>query len=69
MPGSCTYISGDTTEDQCQWIHGISERKEQSFDIPEIWEHEVCISESRILVQRVICRYSKEKHEGNQGIH
>jgi len=48
---------------------GYLKGKSSLFDIPEIWEHEVRISESRILVQRVLCRYSREKHEGNQGIH
>ena len=53
MPGSCTHISSDTAKDQCKWVHGISKRKEQSFAIPEIWEHEVRILKQRILVSRV----------------
>ena len=66
MPGSCTHISSDTAKDQCKWVHGISKRKEQSFDIPEIWEHEVRILKQRILVSRVLCRYSRKEYESHQ---
>ena len=31
-------------------IHGISKRKKQFDDIPEIRGYEICISKSRILV-------------------
>ena len=69
LPGPCASVVGDTTEDERECVHGVFERKEQSFDISEIWEHEVCLSKQRVLVQRVLCRYSREEHEGNQGIY
>ena len=69
MPRSCTYIGSDTAKDQCEWIYGISEREKQSTNIPEIWEHEIRISKQRVLVPRVLCRYSREEHESDKGIH
>ena len=35
----------------------------------EVWEHEICISESGVLVQRILCGHSREEHESDQGVH
>lgn len=41
-----------------------------SLMIYQKWgEYEIQISESRILVQRVLCRYGREKHKENSRIH
>ena len=50
-------------------IHGISEREKQPDDISEMGEHEVCISQPRILVQGILCRYSRGKHKCNKRVY
>ncbi len=57
-----------SAEDKCKQLYGISEREKQFDDIPKIWKYEVCIQEPRILVQRILCRYSRKKYKGNTGI-
>ena len=55
MPRSYPYVGNDTAEDECVRIHGVSERKKQSDDIPKMGKHEIQVQESAILVQRVLC--------------
>ena len=50
-------------------FYGVSKREEQLADIPKIREYEVCISEQRILVQRILCRYSGKEYESNKRIY
>ena len=69
MSGPYTPISKHTAENKSIGIYGVSEREKQSDDIPKIWEYEICIPEQRILVQRVLCRYNREKHSSNTRIH
>ena len=69
MPGSCAYACGDTSEVQCFAIHGISEREKQPDDIREMGKHEVQVSEQRILVQRILCRYGRKEHEEDKRIY
>ena len=50
MSGSYTYVGEYTDQNERFGIYGIFEREEQSDDIPKMWEYEVCIPKSRILV-------------------
>ena len=43
MPRSHSPTLKNTTENEYIWIHGISKRKKQLDDIPEIWGYEICI--------------------------
>ena len=63
MPRSYPSTSKYPTEDERIRIYGIFKRKKQLNDIPEVWEYEICISEQRILVQRVLCRYGGKEHQ------
>ena len=48
---------------------GYLKGKKQSDDIPKVWEHEVCIPKPRILVSRILRRYSREKYCGNKAVY
>ena len=54
MPRSHPFTSKHSTQNECVRIYGIFKRKKQLNDIPEVREHEICISEQGILVQRVL---------------
>lgn len=49
-----------TAKNKCVWIYGVFEREKQSNDIPEVREYEICISESGVLVQRILRGHSRE---------
>ena len=38
-------------------------REKQLANIPEVREHEICISKSRVLVQRILCRYGRKNEK------
>ena len=47
----------------------ISERQKRNDDIPKMGKHEICIPKQRVLVYRILCRYSGQKYPGDKGIH
>ena len=55
MSQSYTHVGKYPAQNERSRIHGIFEREKQLDDISEMGEHEVCISESRILVQGILC--------------
>ena len=58
MSQSYTHVGKYPAQNERSRIHGIFEREKQLDDISEMGEHEVCISESRILVQGILCGHS-----------
>ena len=60
MSGSYTYVSKCAAKDKRIKLYGVFEREKQFDDIPKIWEYEICIQKQRILVQRILCRYSRK---------
>ena len=60
MPGSHPHAFGDTTQVFRLWIHGISQRKEQHDALRAIRRIAIQVQKSRILVQRVLRRYSRK---------
>ncbi len=69
MPRSHPFTSKYSTQNECIGIYGISKRKKQFNDIPEVWECEICITEQGILVQRILCRYGRKEHKSHKGVH
>ena len=69
MPRPHPPVGKYPAKDKREQLHGVSEREKQPDDIPKVWKYEVCIQESRILVQRILCRYDGEKYKGNTGIY
>ena len=69
MPGSHTFVVEYSAQNERFGFHGILEREKQSDDISEVWEHEVRIPKSRILVQRVLRGYSRKEYCCNKNIH
>ena len=57
MSGSCSSACEYPAQNERCGIYGVSERKEQPDDIPKVGEHEVCIPQSRVLVQGILCRH------------
>ena len=43
MPGSHLPAAEYTTKDKHIGLYGILKGKKQLHDIPDVWEHEVCI--------------------------
>lgn len=64
-----TSVGSDTTQTFGFGVYWVFERKEQFNDISEIWEYEICVPKPRVLVQRILCRYSGEEYRSNQGVH
>ena len=64
-----TYIGKYTTQNERFGIYGVLEGEKQFDDISEMGEYEVCIPKQGILVQGVLCRYRREEHESDKGIH
>ena len=48
---------------------GYLKRKKQFDDISKIWKHEVCIPKPRILVQGILCRYSRKRYCCNKKLY
>ena len=69
MSGSCSSAVEHSAKNQCIKLYGVPEREKQSDDILEIWKYEICIPKQRILVQRILCKYSGEKYKSNKGIY
>ena len=69
MSGLYTYAVKHPAKDKCKQLHGKSEREKQPYDISKIWEYEVCISESAILVQRILRRYSRKEYKSDPGVY
>ena len=69
MPGSHTSVVEYSAQNERFEFHGIPEREEQSDDLSEVWKYEVRISKSRILVQRILRRYSWEEHGSDKNVH
>ena len=63
MSRSCTYVGGNSTEDECIGLYGIFERKKQRHHIPKMGKHEISISKQIVLVQRILCRYNGKKYK------
>ena len=66
---SCTSAADDSAQDKRVGIHGVSEGKKQSDDIPKMGRSKIPISLQGILVQRVLCGHDREEHRGNQKVH
>ena len=69
MPRPYSFIIEYTTKNECIRIYGISEGKEQPNDISKIWKYEICISKPRVLVQRILCGYSREKYNSDKKLY
>ena len=69
MPGSCAYAHRNTAKGGSIKFHGISQGKEQPDDLREVSGIEVQVPEPRILMQRVLCRYSREERTAYSRIH
>jgi hypothetical protein len=69
MSRSHTSAVKYSAENKCKQLHGISEREKQSDDIPKVWKYEVCIQEPGILVQGILCRYSRKKYKSDTGVY
>ena len=50
LTGSCPLTSEYPAPNERFGIYGVSEGKEQSEDISEIWVYEICIPKPRVLV-------------------
>lgn len=69
MPRPYSFIIEYTTKNECIRVYGILEGKEQSNDISKIWEYEICIPKPRVLVQRILCRYSRKKYNSDKELY
>ena len=69
MPRPYTPVDKYTTQNERIKFHGVFERKKQLDDISKVRQHEICIQEPRVLVQRVLRGYGREKHESHKRIH
>ena len=69
MSGSCTYAGEHTAEDSGIKFYGILKREKQSNDLLAIWESKVQVSRERILVPRVLRRYSRKEQAKDSGLH
>ena len=61
MSRSCTYAGRNTAESSDIKLYGISEREKQPDDLRKVSGAEIQISESGILVQRILRGHSREK--------
>ena len=69
MPGSYTYVSEYSAQNERFGIYGVSEWKKCLADFSEMGEHEIRVPKPRILVQGILRRYRGEEYEGDKGIH
>ena len=63
--GSHTYASEHPAQNECFGIYGVLERKKRLVNIPEMGKYEICVPKPRILVQGILCGYSREEYKGN----
>ena len=61
MSRSCTYAGRNTTESSDIKLYGISQREKQPDDLRKVSGAEIQISESGILVQRILRGHGREK--------
>ena len=61
MSRSCTYAGRNTAESSDIKLYGISEREKQPDDLRKVSGAEIQISESGILVQRILRGHNREK--------
>ena len=64
-----TYTCINTTQNERFGIYGVFERKKQFNNISKVWEYEICIPKPRILVQGILCRYSRKEYESDKRIY
>lgn len=57
MPGSCSYVGGNPSKNLCCEFRRIFEREKLVANILEVGEHEIQISQQRVLVPWLLCRY------------
>ena len=69
MCRSCTYVDRNTTEILSIRNNGLFEGEEQFDNLREMGEFEVQVSEQRVLVQRVLCRYGRKEYKKDNRIH
>ncbi len=69
MPGSCSYVSTDATVDECFRIYRVFQREKHLANIGAPRKFKVQIWEPDILVQRILCRHSREERQSNCQIH
>ena len=50
MPRPYTYAGEHPAQNERFGVYGLPKGEKQSDDIPEIWEHEICIPKPRNLV-------------------
>lgn len=55
MSRSYPHARRDTTQAFGIYLHGLPEWEEQHYDLQQVGQHEVQVSESFILVQGVLC--------------
>ncbi len=60
MSRSYPSASKHTTQNERLRVYGIPKRQEQSNDIPEVREYEICIQKPRILVSWILCRHGRK---------
>ncbi len=61
LPGSHPYPGRNPSENERIELYGISEGKEQFDNLRKMGEHEIQISKSSVLVQRILCRYGRQE--------
>ena len=69
MPGPCTYAGKYPTESGSIEFYGVSERKKQSDDLRTVWESEIQVQRTGILVSRVLCRYGRKEQTKDRRIY
>lgn len=69
MPGSCSYAGGNPSKNLCCEFRGIFEREKLVANISEVGEHEIQISQQRVLVSRLLCRHGREEHDEDKRIY
>ena len=66
MPGSSAYAGRKLAQSSSIKVHGITEEQEQSDDLGKISGTELW--ESRVLVQRVLCRHRGKECTEDAGV-
>ena len=69
LSGPYPFTSEYPAQNERFGIHGIFKGKEQSHDISKIRKYEICIPKPRVLVQGILCRYSRKEHCSNKKLY
>ena len=64
-----THVSKHSAQNERFGIYGVLKGEEQFDDISEIWEYEICIPKSRILVQGVLRGHGGQKYCENKRVY